>query len=160
METGRKSSWKCWEKGKITLLLDRYWVKRNCKGKFLFAWATKICTQSNSSLFFEAKDRLSSSEQWREDEESVRGREISERVVRCNILMSISVVTLYFRARLPLRVRIRVNVDSYEKGFFFSSLPSFLSLFIEDGGMKMEKSGFWKYWNRLFAVKTYLTSRF
>lgn len=56
---------------------------------------------------------------WREDEESVRGREISERVVRCNILMSISVVTLYFRARLPLRVRIRVNVDSYEKGFFF-----------------------------------------
>ena len=66
---------------------------------------------------------------WREDEESVRGREISERVVRCNILMSISVVTLYFRARLPLRVRIRVNVDSYEKGFFFSSLPSFLSLF-------------------------------
>lgn len=97
---------------------------------------------------------------WREDEESVRGREISERVVRCNILMSISVVTLYFRARLPLRVRIRVNVDSYEKGFFFSSLPSFLSLFIEDGGMKMEKSGFWKYWNRLFAVKTYLTSRF
>lgn len=56
---------------------------------------------------------------WREDEESVRGREISERVVRCNILMSISVVTLYFRARLPLRVRICVNVDSYEKGFFF-----------------------------------------
>lgn len=69
--------------------------------------------------------------------------------------MSIS-VTLYFRAHLSACVYVCVCV-CMEKVFF---LPSLLLLFIEDGGMKMEKSGFSKYWNRLFAVKTYLTSRF